>query len=915
MKLSRFSKKVIAIACSLAMLVAGLAFVPNSAKADDYSGLTYRDIVNNQNNEFDPTLKGSQYAVAEDDSKTLNILFQNVAFGELYISGGAWSAADLTATINGVENSVTPEGAGLRCFNCADYLDRKYNEIDVSWNGGTSKIIIYCPLKDDPETTTVDPSAPTTTAGPTTTTAEPTTPAASWKDIAGTNDIKYWSETKARVISYQKPGWPGLEEYGVYVEQPAGDGAPMTVTIDGVQTTISGDGDKGDFYAMGAGLLFYASTLDKAEVTIQIHYAPNDDAELKFKNLNPTPTESQTETEEPSVEPSTEAPTETQAPTVTEAPSESESETETEAPQPSTISTDDAQYHWLARESSGRFAYSTVDGPQYNTEGICAVYAGNWGGQHATMVVDQTSQDPYSVNADVTSTNDGAWLTQVAYKKTGLDATKTYKITLKANDIVLSERVVSEVTSDQFCVDTGTKLPTGQYTFTLDAEEQVEPDPPVVETMTIIPRDSAISANHNIWADWTNPADTTKVLIYLDAVADGNSVIAANGWDFNAEPAYQPRTGCDNVVRTRDNSITVSEGETYTLYVEAYNAWNQKTGEGSVQITMPGLTPEEREAQEYLAKINTSENLALNKTAMVAEGNKEAEAKNICDGNKDSRWQANKAVDNTWFAVDLQGYYSVDKVLVSWEASNATSYEIYTAGLDGVYDTTPAATVSGLDNNKAVVKLTKNIVANARYVKIVVTGWSGNAEAYGISPYELAVFGAEVEGYYDVSDYKSTTPYTYPDAPTGKIFAGWYTDDTCIEPYTGTTGIAYAKFIDEDVLGFAHQLANDGSAIRFLSSVDCTDYDSAGFIINGHYDGHSITNKSRQAKKLYEAVMADGERVTPGKIFSSTDSNYFFTYTIDGLEAGKAMDWNVTPYYVTADGTTVTGTAGTYPAS
>ena len=908
MKLSRFSKKVIAIACSIAMLVAGLAFVPSSAKADDYSDLTFRDIVNNQNNEFDPTLKGSQYAVAEDDSKTLNILFQNVAFGELYISGGAWSAADLTATINGVENSVTPEGAGLRCYNCANYLDRKYNEIDVSWNGGTSKIIIYCPLKTDPETTTVDPSAPTTTAGPTTTTAEPTTPAPSWKDIAGTNDIKYWSETKARVISYQKPAWAGLEEYGVYVEQPAGDGAPMTVTIDGVQTTINGDGDKGTFYAMGAGLLFYGSTLDKEEVNVQIHYAPNDDVELKFKNLNPTPTESQTETEEPSVEPSTEAPTETQAPTVTEAPSESESETETEEPTQAPGHTwISALDRWVHRQADGSFIVE--DGAEYNAvPGLTAAYSGAWGGAELEVANDESDLYTLPVNV-IRSGNVGGWTMQLHINYEGLDNTKVYEIDLKVDGNTIFSDTASAVAFYRKTVDIGGKLAVGEHVLTVEATEQEMPPAPVVETITITPRTAAIEENHNIWADWTNPSGTTKSYVYLGQVDNAHAAATLNnGWIFN-DNAVQPMVGVDNVAQTRDASIKVQEGQTYTLIVESYDAWDRPTGTGTVQITIPGLTPEEQEIQEYMAKINTSENLAYQKTPIVASN--QNTAGNICDGNKDSRWQADKNIDNTYFAVDLEGLYTVETVLVSWEASNATDYEIYTAGADGVYGDTPVATVSGLANNKGVIKLSKNISSNARYVKVVVTGWSDNARGYGISPYELAVFGSEIEGYYDVSEYKSTTPYTYP-TKAGKIFAGWFTDDTCIEPYTGTTGLAYAKFIDEDVLGTKFQVALDGSAIRFLSSVDSMDYAEVGFKFTGTYKQSTVSEKTKTTEKLYSKITADGTSVLP-TVFSE-DSSYFFTYTIRGMEdAGQNSTWNVTPFYVTLDGTTVEGTPGVYP--
>lgn len=176
MKLSRFSKKVIAVVCAVAMVVAGLTFMPDNTKADDYSGLTFTDITNNNNTEFNQNLKGSQKAINTGSTfSTLNVCqYQNAGFRELYIAG-PWSAANLQATVNGVANSVTVEGAGLRIYNAADYLTKRYNVIKVTTSDGTDgEIIVFCPEIPEEETTTVDPSAPTTTEGPTTT-AEPTT--------------------------------------------------------------------------------------------------------------------------------------------------------------------------------------------------------------------------------------------------------------------------------------------------------------------------------------------------------------------------------------------------------------------------------------------------------------------------------------------------------------------------------------------------------------------------------------------------------------------------------------------------------------------------------------------------------------------------------------------------------------------
>ncbi len=172
---------------------------------------------------------------------------------------------------------------------------------------------------------------------------------------------------------------------------------------------------------------------------------------------------------------------------------------------------------------------------------------------------------------------------------------------------------------------------------------------------------------------------------------------------------------------------------------------------------------------------------------------------------------------------------------------------------------------------------------------------------------------------YDVSEYKSTTPYTYP-TKTDKLFAGWFSDAECTQPYMATTGYAFAKFIDADIVGpVKFQLATDNTAIRFLGALDSSDYSSAGFILGGTYGNNTFSNKSRAASKLYSRITAAGEEKTAAEVFHNDDAQYFFTYTLTGLDAdivtGNQMTWNATPYFVTLDGTTVTGETGNYPPS
>ena len=145
------------------------------------------------------------------------------------------------------------------------------------------------------------------------------------------------------------------------------------------------------------------------------------------------------------------------------------------------------------------------------------------------------------------------------------------------------------------------------------------------------------------------------------------------------------------------------------------------------------------------------------------------------------------------------------------------------------------------------------------------------------------------------------------------MFAGWFTDDTCTTPYTSTTGYAYAKFIDENVLSTKFQASNDGTAVRMLSSLDSKDYSQIGFNFTGTYDGDELDNWTKTATKIYKKINADGTEVEPTTF--SSESKYFFTYTVRGLTAGKSLTLSVTPFFVTLDGTTVTGKSGTYPQS
>ena len=409
--------------------------------------------------------------------------------------------------------------------------------------------------------------------------------------------------------------------------------------------------------------------------------------------------------------------------------------------------------------------YVTGDVNRYAVEGISAIYAGVWDdGKTANIDVLRNAETPNSLAIDVKdNTHDDQWLVQVACNVKGLDSTKVYKVELKLDGTtVLDTANVSSAEKYEKIVGIGNNeaLTVGKHTLTLETEELVKGDTPVeVKNIEITPNEAQIAATRKIFANWTNPEGTAKAYAYLEEAKEENGVCTGGkGWVFNVSAA-QPMTSVDNVSRTYSDTdtITVEPGKTYKFIVESFNSFGDKTGEGSVDITIPAKTQEEIDAEnktaELKANLESDKNLAKGKEAFVLS--KEADKAAITDGNNGSGWQADKAVDNTTFGVNLGSVQKISSVVVSWEPSNATAYDIFVAGADEVYGDTPVASVSGLEANKNLVVETKFDEVEAQYVKVVATGWSPNAEAYGISVYELGVFGeATVD--------ETTTPVVEP---------------------------------------------------------------------------------------------------------------------------------------------------------
>ena len=136
----------------------------------------------------------------------------------------------------------------------------------------------------------------------------------------------------------------------------------------------------------------------------------------------------------------------------------------------------------------------------------------------------------------------------------------------------------------------------------------------------------------------------------------------------------------------------------------------------------------------------------------------------------------------------------------------------------------------------------------------------------------------------------------------GKLFAGWFADEACTVPadlsnITESIDV-YAKYVSDSYLGLRYY-RNGFFRLRSLtlvSAIDGNNYAETGFIVNGEkisVSDYSTRYGLRSARSLF------GRGVANDALVMSCD------YAFDGVTYGARL--NITPYWVTLDGTTVRG--------
>lgn len=136
----------------------------------------------------------------------------------------------------------------------------------------------------------------------------------------------------------------------------------------------------------------------------------------------------------------------------------------------------------------------------------------------------------------------------------------------------------------------------------------------------------------------------------------------------------------------------------------------------------------------------------------------------------------------------------------------------------------------------------------------------------------------------------------------GKLFAGWFADEACTVPadlsnITESIDV-YAKYVSDSYLGLRYY-RNGFFRLRSLtlvSAIDDRNYAETGFIVNGErisVSDYSTRYGLRSARSLF------GREVANNALLMTCD------YAFDGVTYGARL--NITPYWVTMDGTTVRG--------
>lgn len=155
---------------------------------------------------------------------------------------------------------------------------------------------------------------------------------------------------------------------------------------------------------------------------------------------------------------------------------------------------------------------------------------------------------------------------------------------------------------------------------------------------------------------------------------------------------------------------------------------------------------------------------------------------------------------------------------------------------------------------------------------------------------------------FERGDLTGKLEYTGAD---GMRFAGWFADEACTEPAQLSDVQAdmtvYAKYVSDAYLQmkYVEQRWLSSRELQLMSALDSEDYAQTGFVINGvEIPAASVSSRYGiyTARYLFSGVSRNAKLAV-------------LKYDVSGLRRGETLE--ITPYWVTLDGTTVYGTTRT----
>lgn len=266
--------------------------------------------------------------------------------------------------------------------------------------------------------------------------------------------------------------------------------------------------------------------------------------------------------------------------------------------------------------------------------------------------------------------------------------------------------------------------------------------------------------------------------------------------------------------------------------------------------------------------IQSSDNLALGKTATASSEDGGKIASNAIDGNTGNMWQASTDTDadSQWIQVDLGSVQAVNTVTINWETAYAAKYQIQVS-TDGENWTT-VDEVNGL-----VGEVTSTFAATkARYVRM--QGISRGTQ-YGYGIHEIEVYGA-----------------VQAKAPTITPVSGTYDGVQTVTMSTAVKGAEIKYTTDgsdptEDSPTYTEPITVSKScivkAITYRKGMVLSDVTESSIIISGTISLNK-TSATIAIDRTVQLVAMTDETVT----WTSSDKSVA-TVDANGLVTGKAV--------------------------